>query len=42
MAGSMQEFTDANWQSEVLNSSIPVVVDFWAPGARRADPGPHD
>ena len=31
MAGSMQEFTDANWQSEVLNSSIPVVVDFWAP-----------
>lgn len=24
-------FTDANFQSEVLNSSVPVVVDFWAP-----------
>lgn len=22
--------TDANWQSEVLNSSVPVLVDFWA------------
>jgi thioredoxin 1 len=25
------EFTDANWQKEVVESSIPVVVDFWAP-----------
>jgi thioredoxin 1 len=31
MAGSVVEFTDANWQSEVLSSPIPVVVDFWAP-----------
>jgi thioredoxin 1 len=30
MAGVM-EFTDSNWKSEVLDSSIPVVVDFWAP-----------
>ena len=25
-----KEFTDANFQSEVLNSSQPVLVDFWA------------
>jgi thioredoxin 1 len=31
MAGSVKEFTDANWKSEVLDSSMPVVVDFWAP-----------
>jgi len=31
MAGSVKEFTDANWQSEVLESEIPVLVDFWAP-----------
>lgn len=24
-------FTDANFQSEVLGSSVPVFVDFWAP-----------
>ncbi len=23
-------FTDQNWESEVLNSDIPVMVDFWA------------
>ena len=25
------EFTDDNWQSEVLSSDRPVLVDFWAP-----------
>jgi thioredoxin 1 len=24
------EFTDANFQQEVLNSEVPVLVDFWA------------
>ena len=23
-------FTDAAWDQEVLNSDIPVLVDFWA------------
>ena len=31
MAGNVLEFTDDNWKSEVLDSSIPVVIDFWAP-----------
>jgi thioredoxin 1 len=25
-----QTFTDATWDSEVLNSEVPVLVDFWA------------
>jgi len=29
--GKAIEFTDANFQSEVLDSSTPVLVDFWAP-----------
>lgn len=31
MAGNVQEFTDANFQSEVLDAKVPVLVDFWAP-----------
>ncbi len=31
MAENVQEFTDGNWQSEVLDAEVPVMVDFWAP-----------
>jgi thioredoxin 1 len=31
MAGNALEFTDDNFQSEVLDSDVPVLVDFWAP-----------
>lgn len=31
MAGNVIEFTDTNFESEVLQSSEPVLVDFWAP-----------
>ena len=23
-------FTDTNWDTDVLNSDVPVLVDFWA------------
>ena len=29
--GNALEFTDANFQSDVLGSAVPVLVDFWAP-----------
>ena len=26
----LQTYTDANWEAEVMASSEPVLVDFWA------------
>jgi thioredoxin 1 len=31
MGQGVLEFTDGNFQNEVLDSSVPVLVDFWAP-----------
>lgn len=31
MAGNVREFSDATFQNDVLTSSEPVLVDFWAP-----------
>ena len=31
MPGKLTDVTDANFQSEVLEASGPVLVDFWAP-----------
>lgn len=28
---NVTEFTDINFKNEVLDSSVPVLVDFWAP-----------
>lgn len=30
MAQGLKEFTDANFEQEVLKSDVPVLVDFWA------------
>jgi thioredoxin 1 len=30
MSDGVQTFTDANWEADVLGSSAPVLVDFWA------------
>lgn len=31
MAGAVAEFTHENFDTEVLNATGPVLVDFWAP-----------
>jgi thioredoxin 1 len=31
MGENVHEFTDGNFQTEVLQASGPVLVDFWAP-----------
>jgi thioredoxin 1 len=31
MAGTIIEVTDNNFQAEVIENDVPVLVDFWAP-----------
>ncbi|MEZ0322982.1 MAG: thioredoxin [Hydrogenothermaceae bacterium] len=31
MAGKVIAVNESNWEQEVLNSDLPVLVDFWAP-----------
>lgn len=31
MAGNVNEVTDSSFNDEIINSSTPVLVDFWAP-----------
>ena len=36
MAENLIEFTDDNFDTEVLKSNLPVLVDFWAECAGHA------
>ncbi len=31
MTGKLPDVTDASFQSDVLESDVPILVDFWAP-----------
>ena len=31
MAGKVKEISDSDFESEVVNSDLPTLVDFWAP-----------
>jgi len=31
MSDGLMEFTDADFDSKISNSDIPVLIDFWAP-----------
>jgi len=31
MSGNLIEVNDSNFQSEVMDSNLPALVDFWAP-----------